>query len=221
MHLPDTPFLVGDLDPRAVLAELVDGPVLVDNDVNWAALAERSRRPATAMDDFVYLYLGEGLGCAVVSDGEVRRGHSGLSGEIAHLITTGARGRAMPFTEVFARTRGTPRRVNGDRRRRADRGRSYAAGAAGRKALDAIAVAVCGVLSAAVALTDPRSSSSVAAGVTHPAVIGAVSAAFARAPRHVPRAPGGLTEERPSPVCASEQSTISATITGYRRASAP
>jgi len=48
VHLPDTPFLVGDLDAKAVLAELVKGPVLVDNDVNWAALAERSGHPSTS-----------------------------------------------------------------------------------------------------------------------------------------------------------------------------
>ena len=40
-----------------------------------------------------YLHLGEGLGCAVVSDGEVRRGHAGLAGEIAHLVTAGPGGR--------------------------------------------------------------------------------------------------------------------------------
>ena len=42
VHLPDAPFLVGDLDAPALLADAVDGPVLVDNDVNWAARAERA-----------------------------------------------------------------------------------------------------------------------------------------------------------------------------------
>ncbi|MCO6717112.1 ROK family transcriptional regulator, partial [Streptomyces sp. CHB19.2] len=37
-----------------------------------------------------------------VTDAGVRRGHHGLAGEIAHLFTEGPRGRAMPFTEVFA-----------------------------------------------------------------------------------------------------------------------
>ena len=63
--------------PADVLAALVDGPVIVDNDVNWAARAERdaSRQPSTATTSPT-CYLGEGLGCAVVSDGEVRRGHA-------------------------------------------------------------------------------------------------------------------------------------------------
>src|SRR4051812_42043851 len=42
VELPDAPFLLGALDAPAVLAELVDGPVTVDNDVNWAARAEHS-----------------------------------------------------------------------------------------------------------------------------------------------------------------------------------
>src|SRR4051795_2448617 len=86
VELPDAPFLLGALDPPAVLAELVDGPVTVDNDVNWAARAEHRTH------DFVYLYLGEGVGAAVLSDGEVRRGHTGLAGEIAHMVTVGPGG---------------------------------------------------------------------------------------------------------------------------------
>src|SRR5262245_15367533 len=53
VELPDAPFLVGELDPPAVLAGLVDGPVTVDNDVNWMARAEHAT-------DFVYVYLGQG-----------------------------------------------------------------------------------------------------------------------------------------------------------------
>src|ERR1700761_5434789 len=51
VHLPDSPFLLGDLDPVDVLAPLVAGPVTVDNDVNWAARAERAHA-AAPLDDF-------------------------------------------------------------------------------------------------------------------------------------------------------------------------
>ena len=54
------------------------------------------------LDDFAYIHLGEGLGCALVNDGVVRRGHTGLVGEIAHVLTTGPQGRAVPLTDVFA-----------------------------------------------------------------------------------------------------------------------
>jgi hypothetical protein len=64
VHLPDAPFLVGDLDPAEILAAYVDGPVIVDNDVNWAARAERDALAATPVSDFAYVFLGEGLGAA-------------------------------------------------------------------------------------------------------------------------------------------------------------
>lgn len=161
VHLPDAPFLVGDLSPVDLLADVVDGPVLVDNDVNWAARAERdharsggpdgSDADATAFADAAYLYLGEGLGCAVLGDGEVARGHHGLAGEIAHLVTTGPGGQAMAFTEVFAalglrRPGSTAIDVSSLLER-------VAAEPALRQDL---ASAVCGVLVALVALADPE-----------------------------------------------------------------
>ncbi|RKS75324.1 putative NBD/HSP70 family sugar kinase [Motilibacter peucedani] len=102
VHLPDAPFLVGELDPVAVLSDVAAGAVVtVDNDVNWAARAERDARTGAEAQDFVYLYLGEGVGLGVVSDGEVRRGFRGFAGEVAHVVTTGPDGSAMAFTEVF------------------------------------------------------------------------------------------------------------------------
>ena len=116
IQLPDAPFLLGDLDPVEVLAPYVDGPVTVDNDVNWAARAERDGAPPGALRDFAYVYLDDGVGCAIVSDAEVRRGSSGLAGEVAHLITAGPQGQAMRLIDVFgelglrqaARRRSTP-----------------------------------------------------------------------------------------------------------------
>src|SRR6202042_3777073 len=103
VHLPGAPFLVGELSPGELLAEVVDGPVVVDNDVNWAARAERDAAGKTgeSWTDVVYLYLGEGLGGAIISDGEVRRGGSGIAGEIAHVITAGPDGAAVKFLDVF------------------------------------------------------------------------------------------------------------------------
>src|SRR3954452_15666616 len=112
VQLPDAPFLVGELSPVEVLEPLIAGPITVDNDINWAARAERSAAGPGELDDFVYVHLGEGLGCAVVNDGEVRRGHAGLVGEIAHVVTVGPQGRVIPLTEVFdalgVRRTGTP-----------------------------------------------------------------------------------------------------------------
>nr|WP_246242377.1 ROK family protein [Flexivirga aerilata] len=100
VELADAPFLTGSLDPRTLLAGVVAGPIEVDNDVNWAARAELA---AGAPGDFAYLHLGEGLGGAIVSEGAIVHGGRGLVGEVAHVVVAGPRGKAMPFTEVFAK----------------------------------------------------------------------------------------------------------------------
>ncbi|WP_446209850.1 ROK family transcriptional regulator [Micromonospora sp. IBSANI012] len=187
IRLPDAPFLLGELDPVDVLAPQVQGPVVVDNDVNWAAQAERDTDP-TSLTDFAYLFLGEGLGCAVVSDGQVRRGHGGLAGEIAHLITIGPDGRAARFIEVFGdlglRRPGSTA-IDVDRLRQ-----QVDASSASREAIGA---AVSGVLAAIVALTDPQVV--VLGGPWGPALLDAVTAAFGRLPRHVDLRAARLTRE--------------------------
>ncbi|WP_439659082.1 ROK family protein [Lentzea sp. HUAS TT2] len=168
VQLPDSPFLVGELDPVAVLGPLLHGPVIVDNDVNWAAQAEHA---ALGVADFAYLFLGEGLGCAVVADGEVRRGHSGLAGEISHLITAGPSG-ATPFIEVFGelglRRPGTTA-IDVARLRAADP--------------VVLARAIGGVVMALVTLADPEVV--VIGGSWGPSLLGAIKAECARLPRQV------------------------------------
>jgi predicted NBD/HSP70 family sugar kinase len=176
VQLSDSPFLVGELDPVAVLAPHVGGPVVVDNDVNWAALAERDSVGADRLRDFAYLYLGEGLGCAIVNDGEVRRGRTGLAGEIAHLLTAGLGGRAVPFIEVFAELglrRGYSTAI--------DTEWLLASPATTR---EKIATAVSGVVGAVIALADPQEV--VVGGTWGPALVDVIRAAVARMPRGVP-----------------------------------
>jgi predicted NBD/HSP70 family sugar kinase len=193
VHLPDAPFLVGELSPAQTLADLVDGPVLVDNDVNWAARAEREAAPEP-LDDFSYLYLGEGLGCAVVSDGQVRRGHVGIAGEIAHVVTHGPRGRAMRFTEVFAalglRQPGTTAVDTGAVLRVLD-----GTSASARAARATLARAVGGVLAATVALTDPELVVLGGPWGTHSGLLAAVRDEFATQPRRVPVRAAAVLDE--------------------------
>lgn len=180
VHLPDLPFLVGDLDPVAVLTPVVDGPVLVDNDVNWAVQAELARLSPAGTGDLLLVHLGEGLGCAVVSDGEVRRGGHGLAGEIAHVLTRGPDGSAMPLIQVFAAlelVREGSTAIDVDlllRRAEADAG-----------LLSALAEAVAGVLAAAVGLVDPRPVLLGGSWGSDPRVLAAVLDACARSPREV------------------------------------
>ncbi|MGW6442045.1 ROK family protein [Lentzea sp. NPDC055074] len=179
VHLPDSPFLVGELDPVEVLRPLVGEPVVVDNDVNWAAQAEHA---ALGVADFAYLYLGEGLGCALVSDGSVRRGHSGLAGEISHLVTVGPSG-ATPFIEVFGelglRQHGTTA-IDVARLLVSD------------EVHDVVATAIGGVVTALVTLADPAVV--VVGGPWGPALLPAIHRACARLPRQVPVAAPSVEE---------------------------
>jgi predicted NBD/HSP70 family sugar kinase len=101
VQLPDSPFLVDDLDPVPLLRPALTLDPVVDNDVDWAALAEREVGSARGLDDFVYVFLGPGLGGAVVTGGRIAHGGRGLAGEIAHLLTVGARGRSVRLIEAF------------------------------------------------------------------------------------------------------------------------
>jgi len=178
VQLPDSPFLIGEFDPVAVLVPHTGGPVIVDNDVNWAAHAERD-----AVRDFAYLFLGEGLGCAVVSDGEVRRGHNGLTGEIAHLVTVGPGGRAVRFIEVFGELD-----LRHDGSTAIDVERLLGCDAATRAA---IGEAVAGVVAALIAFADPQEI--VVGGSWGPALIDSIRAATALMPRRVALRPASLT----------------------------
>lgn len=178
VELPDLPFLLGALDAPAVLADLVAGPVTVDNDVNWAARAEDGGR------DFAYLYLGEGLGVAVLSDGEVRRGHAGLAGEIAHVLTTGPNGSAMRLTDVFAAL---------GLRRPGSTAIDVPKLLAATETHPALARALTGVLSAVVALVDPAVV--LVGGPWGPAIAPVLHEAVAAEPRSVPVEAAAVTDE--------------------------
>ena len=101
VQLPDSPFLVDALDPVPLLQPVLGLDPIVDNDVDWAALAEREIGIAQGLDDFVYVFLGAGLGGAVVTGGRIAHGGRGLAGEIAHLLTVGAKGRSVRLIEAF------------------------------------------------------------------------------------------------------------------------
>lgn len=83
--LSPSPFPEGHGDVLAVLRTVCDGPVRIDNDVNWATLAEHRLGAARALADAVLLYLGPGVGAGVLLSGTVQRGHHGTGGELGYL----------------------------------------------------------------------------------------------------------------------------------------
>ena len=64
-------------------------PVTIENDVNLAAIAERAHGAAADVADFVFIWLGVGLGLATVLGGRLHRGFTGAAGEIGYLPVPG------------------------------------------------------------------------------------------------------------------------------------
>ena len=64
--------------------------VLIENDVNLAAVAEHAMGAAAGADDFVLMWIGTGVGLATMLGGRLHRGVSGAAGEIGWLPVPGA-----------------------------------------------------------------------------------------------------------------------------------
>jgi predicted NBD/HSP70 family sugar kinase len=152
--LPYSPFIIGEFDPRTALSSL--GPVVeVDNDVNWAAIAEHQHGNATDLDDFALCYLGAGIGGAIVVGGTIVAGRRGMAGELAQARTTGPAGRSLTLFECFAAwdllTPGSDA-INVPLVRSILAART----AVDRRRRDQIAAAVAGAISSVVAMLDPQ-----------------------------------------------------------------
>ncbi|MCH1868102.1 ROK family protein [Nocardioides sp. CFH 31398] len=61
-----------------------DVPVLIDNDVNIMALGERHAHLA-GVDDLVFIKVSTGIGCGIISGGELQRGAQGTAGDVGHI----------------------------------------------------------------------------------------------------------------------------------------
>jgi predicted NBD/HSP70 family sugar kinase len=64
-------------------------PVVIENDVNLVAVAERAYGTARDVEDFALMWMGRGVGLAVVLGGRIHRGASGGAGEIGCLPVPG------------------------------------------------------------------------------------------------------------------------------------
>ena len=70
---------------RAAVEDALGMRVILDNDATAAAVGELWSGVAAGFQDFVYVYLGTGLGTGLVLDGHPYRGHRGNAGEISHI----------------------------------------------------------------------------------------------------------------------------------------
>ena len=69
----------------ARLQQQLQLPVLVDNDVNTLAVAERLYGRGRTVEDFITVTIGRGVGLGIVIGGELYRGSRGGAGEFGHV----------------------------------------------------------------------------------------------------------------------------------------
>ena len=70
---------------RDALQSALAIPVLVDNDVNTLATAERLYGRGRDVEDFITITLGRGVGLGIVANGDIYHGHGGGAGEFGHV----------------------------------------------------------------------------------------------------------------------------------------
>jgi predicted NBD/HSP70 family sugar kinase len=71
---------------RAELEHRLGVPVHVGNDANLGALAEVRAGAGRGAANVVYLMLSSGIGAGLVLDGALFTGHSGMTGELGHVV---------------------------------------------------------------------------------------------------------------------------------------
>jgi predicted NBD/HSP70 family sugar kinase len=72
-------------DPSDVLTRALGLPVLIENDINLAALGEARHGAARGAHTSVYLSVVAGFGAGIVIGGRLFRGAAGVAGELAHI----------------------------------------------------------------------------------------------------------------------------------------
>jgi glucokinase-like ROK family protein len=73
------------IDIVAFFEQQFQVPVYVDNNANLAAFAEGRYGAGKSFNDFVYIIIGQGIGCGVIRNQQIYHGAMGAAGEIGHL----------------------------------------------------------------------------------------------------------------------------------------
>ncbi|MEM9971348.1 MAG: ROK family protein, partial [Pseudomonadota bacterium] len=94
--------LFHDVVPAEWFGEALGCPVIVENDANAAAVAERVAGVAGGLETFAFLYFGTGLGLGLVQRGRLVTGAFGNAGEIGH-IPIASNGRTVPLESALSR----------------------------------------------------------------------------------------------------------------------
>lgn len=84
------PNLPGWVEPFALgpaLAETLGvAKIVIDNDVNVGVVAEHRLGAGRDADELLGVFVGTGVGGGLILDGRLRRGATGLAGEIGHVV---------------------------------------------------------------------------------------------------------------------------------------
>ncbi|MBE5038954.1 ROK family protein [Oscillospiraceae bacterium DSM 107454] len=78
-------FGITNFPLKHLLEQTFQLPVMVNNDMNAAALAEKLYGAGAAYENFVYLGMTNGIGAGVIADGRLYYNQSGFSGEAGHM----------------------------------------------------------------------------------------------------------------------------------------
>jgi predicted NBD/HSP70 family sugar kinase len=76
----------GPFAPGGELERRLGRPVLMGNDANLGALAEVRHGAGRGARNVVYVMLSSGIGAGLILDGQLFTGHSGLTGELGHVV---------------------------------------------------------------------------------------------------------------------------------------
>jgi predicted NBD/HSP70 family sugar kinase len=79
----------GGFDPLEVIRERFDLPVIVENNVNLAAVGEKWFGLARGVSTMVFIAIGAGIGMGIIINDELVRGAHGAAGEIGYLPLVG------------------------------------------------------------------------------------------------------------------------------------
>ena len=59
--------------------------VVIDNDVNIMAIGEQRAGAGRGLESFLFIKIGTGIGCGIISHGAVYRGADGCAGDVGHI----------------------------------------------------------------------------------------------------------------------------------------
>lgn len=82
---PNLPLWV-DVPVKEMLESAFAVPVLMENDANAAALAEKWIGAGRGSENFTYLTISTGIGAGIVANGKLLSGSRGNAGEIGHTV---------------------------------------------------------------------------------------------------------------------------------------